>query len=357
MSKKTVLIAMSGGVDSSVSAALLKKQGYEVKGIGLKLIPEKLKEMCYVADNCCGKRGFKDAKKIAGKIGIPFFVIDVSQEFKDTVIDYFTDSYLNGLTPNPCIICNKKIKFDILLEHANSLDINYISTGHYVKNKKNNNHFELFKAEDDNKDQSYFLYNLDQKHLKKSLFPMGKFKKTETKKIARKYNLPVGNREESQDICFIQKGNYDKFVEEFTEKEIPPGPIKNSQGKQIGTHKGFIRYTIGQRRGLGISHSHPLYVSDIIPEKNTIIASPREEVSQKKLKVNNLSWINEPPSKDVFNASVKIRLNHNSAKATIKHKKNKATLEFKEAQWAITPGQATVFYKGDKVLGGGVISS
>jgi len=356
MSKKSVLVAMSGGVDSSVSAAILKEKGVKVTGIGLRLLDEKIKKIQNVAEGCCGKEGFKDAKNVAGKLGIPFFILDASRKFKKTVVDYFINSYLSGYTPNPCIVCNEKIKFDILLDHAKSLGIDYIATGHYCLIRKRNKEFNLYKGRDIKKEQSYFLYTLNQGHLKKILFPVGNLLKSETRKLARKYRLPVADKKESQDICFLENKGYDKFLESFIGKKIKKGPIKDQKGMRIGTHNGFIRYTVGQRRGLGMSNPYPLYVSRILPEENTLVAGAKKDILRKKLNLEKLNWVNHPPLGETFRAFVKIRSNHTPSAARIFLDKKKAIVKFDKAQFAITPGQAAVFYINNKLIGGGWIA-
>ncbi|MCK4453827.1 tRNA 2-thiouridine(34) synthase MnmA [Candidatus Parcubacteria bacterium] len=372
-SKVKIVVAMSGGVDSSVAAALLKEKGFKVKGVFLKLF-----------DSDSFKESEKRAKKIAGILGIPFFVLDLRKEFKKKIIDYFIKELQQGKTPNPCVLCNKEIKFGILLKKLRELKINFdfIATGHYIKKRKVQSAklkataqnskliYKLLIAKDKNKDQSYFLWMLDQKQLKHILFPIGNYKKEEVKNLARKFKLPVFSSE-SQEICFIGK-DLDNFLR--NNFKIKKGDIINTKGKIVGEHQGLWFYTIGQRKGIGIgggpasaeaTAGKPYYVLDKNLKKNLLVVTKNEkDLYKKELKVKKINWISGKEPRLPIKVKAKIRYRHKSAIAIIipTHqcvgmKKNKVRVVFSKPQRAITQGQSVVFYQGQQLLGGGIIES
>jgi tRNA-specific 2-thiouridylase len=355
--KEKVLVAMSGGVDSSVAALLLREQGYEVIGATMRLWHE--------ADDkarpggCCSLSDVHDAKRVCDSLGIRHYVLNLEKEFKKYVVDDFVSEYLAGRTPNPCIVCNEKMKFGLLFKKMEALGLDYIATGHYACVVKSGRCFKLKKALDVKKDQSYVLYRLTQKELSKLLLPLGGITKPEIRKMAERAKLPVAHKAESQEICFV-RSNYADFLSGYVPdaaKKIKPGPIVNMSGKVIGKHKGFPYYTIGQRSGLGISHPVPLYVVKIDPERNTLVAAEKDAVYSKKVLVGSLGWVNGKPKKFPFSCSVKIRYLHKEAPARLFAVGSGIRVEFKEPQMAITPGQSAVFYKKDTVLGGGIITA
>ncbi len=347
--KQRVLVAMSGGVDSSVAAALLKKQGYDVSGIFMRL-------------NNFSKKSEQDAKKVVKKLDIPFYVWDFRKEFKNKVVDYFIDEYKCGHTPNPCVKCNKVIKFGILLEKAKKMGFDYLATGHYarlrreIRNSKSEIRnvpiFKLLKAKDEQKDQSYFLWQLNQKQLSRVLFPIGDYKKEEIRKIAKKMKLPVFDKKDSQEVCFIHNTDLRGYFKMriHTDK----GAIKTVGGKKIGEHEGLAYYTIGQRRGIKISYNKPLYVIAKDYKKNVLIVSENEkDLFKKEIIVGGVKWIS---NSFIGKCQVKIRNTAKPSAANIKKiGGNKAKIVFKIPQRAIAPGQSAVFYNGNKLLGGGII--
>lgn len=349
-----IVVAMSGGVDSSVAAMLLKKQGHDVIGISMKLWP---KEECgfYRPTSCCSLEAIADARLVSEKLGFPFYVLDFHKEFKKEVIDYFTSEYLRGRTPNPCILCNEKIKFGILLKKARELNARYVATGHYAnivfdaKNKR----YVLKEGRDRRKDQSYVLFSLTQNQLSKILLPLGTLTKDRVRRLARNYKLAIYDKPESQEICFVQD-DYEKYLKKRFKDKIREGPIIDKNGNTLGTHKGIPFYTIGQREGLGIAYKHALYVIRIDKDKNTIVVGPKESRFFKKLLVGNLNWIAQP-GKKYLRCKVKIRSQHVKANARLYLKESKVKVEFDEPQESPTPGQAAVFYSKNIVLGGGWI--
>jgi len=349
------LVAMSGGVDSSVAAALLKEKGYQVSGVKMKIwdgeiLPEEgTRHACYGPGE---EEDIEDARKVSQILGIPFYTLDLKKEYKVEVLDYFYHEYLSGRTPNPCLRCNHKVKFGALLRKArdSGIEFDYFATGHYarVNYSKNRHRYLLKKAKDSDKDQSYFISSLSQEQLGRSLFPIGDYTKDEVRNIARDFGLGIDNKPESQDFV---AGGYRSLV-----KAAQPGPILNKQGDILGEHRGIPFYTIGQRKGLGIANKEPLYVTDIDPETNAITVSTREEVYQDELIASGLNWIAIEKLEQPIKVRARIRYVHQEAEATVTPiNKDKVYVKFNEPQMAITPGQAVVFYQGDVVVGGGTI--
>lgn len=348
---------MSGGVDSSAAAALLKKEGYDVIGVTFRMWP---KEDCgsSFARACCSLEAVVRARAVAEDLNIPYYVIDLSEDFKKEVIDYFCSEYLKGRTPNPCVICNEKIKFGRLLEKALGLGADAVATGHYAKKgfNKKSGRFLLMEGRDRAKDQSYFLFSLSQEQLKRAIFPLGNFTKEKTRAMAKRLRLKTYNTAASQDICFIRDLDYADYIKEKTGVEFEAGEIVNKDGKVLGRHKGIPFYTIGQRRGLMIAHKEPLYVTGIDIKTNRIVAGPRKEVMKNSLVADRLNWIAIKSISKPVRVMARIRYNHKKAKATVtKIGEGSVRVDFNEPQAAPTPGQAVVFYDKDVVIGGGWI--
>ncbi len=357
LSSKKVVVAMSGGVDSSLAAALLKREGYNVIGVTFKTWP---KEECGASFGraCCNLEAITRARVVAEDLKIPYYVLDFSEEFKKNVIDYFCTEYLKGMTPNPCIICNGKIKFGKLLEKAHSLSAFSVATGHYVKvcSDRGGGRFLLKEGMDKSKDQSYFLFTLSQEQLEHAMFPLGDFMKDKTRAVAKRLKLKTYNTISSQDICFIQDLDYAEYIKNKTGVEIKKGEIVDRDGKALGYHKGIPFYTIGQRRGLGIAHKEPLYVTAIDIDENRIIVGPKAYVLKKSLIADRLNWIAIRKIEKPLNVMAKIRYNHKKAKATVTRVSGDSVkVDFDQPQEAPTPGQAVVFYDKNIVVGGGWI--
>lgn len=351
---KRVVIAMSGGVDSSVAACILKKSGYDLIGVSMKLWP---KDECgfHSPTSCCSLESISDARLVSEKLDIPFYVLDFHKQFEKAVINYFTDEYLNGRTPNPCILCNKKLKFGTLLSKAEELNADCVATGHYasVDYDPVTRKFLLKEGADKQKDQSYVLFSLSQRQLSKALLPLGGLTKKKVRYIAKRMGLPSYSKPESQEICFVRDSYRDYLKKRFNDR-ISPGPIVDTEGKVLGEHKGVSFYTIGQREGLGIAHKHALYVNRIDNKKNTITVGPKQKSFFKMMTVCGINWIVEP-SGTMMRAKVKIRSQHKMADAILHIASGRADVEFDEAQESPTPGQAAVFYDKGIVLGGGWI--
>jgi len=342
---------MSGGVDSSVAAAVLKEAGYDVIGATMKIWP---KESCgqEKEKSCCSLKDIEDARKVSRELDIRHYVLNLEAEFRKNVIDYFIDEYLSARTPNPCIVCNEKIKFGSLLKKAEALGCDFIATGHYARIDVNGA-CRLREAVDKTKDQSYVLFCLKQSQLKKILLPIGGLTKNEVRGKAKELGLKIHDKPDSQEICFVPDNNYAGFIKKYRNIKPWKGDIVDKSGNALGNHAGFWNFTIGQRRGLGIAHKEPLYVIGVKPEHNIVIAGTSEDVKKKSFLVKKVNWLTDVPEKEL---EVKIRYNHKKAPASIKDLAgNKAEVVFKDPQNAITPGQAAVFYDGEYVSGGGWI--
>jgi len=353
MKNKRVLVAMSGGVDSSVAAAILKESGYEVIGATMKIWP---KELCgqEKEKTCCSLKDIEDARKVSRDLGIRHYVLNLEEDFRKDVIDYFADEYFSGRTPNPCIVCNEKIKFGSLLKKAESLDCDFIATGHYARIEINYS-IRLRESADKAKDQSYVLFCLKQSRLKKILFPLGALTKNNVRLKAKELGLNVHDKPDSQEICFVPDNDYSGFIKKYRDIKPQKGDVIDSSGKALGQHAGFWNFTIGQRRGLGIAGKAPLYVIEIKPKQNIVVVGGAGDAKKKKFLVKRVNWLEKDVKKET-ELEVKIRYNHKKAKALVKDLGGDAAeIDFKEPQNAITPGQAAVFYDGEYVTGGGWI--
>ena len=345
--KKKVVIGMSGGVDSSVAALLLKQAGYDVIGVTMELWKKET------------DISIADAKQIADKLDIPFYTIDLTKEFKEYVIDNFSKQYIEGKTPNPCIECNKYLKFGLMLEKAKEMfDADFIATGHYAKiqyNKETNRYY-IEEASTIQKDQTYVLYNLTQEQLKHVLMPLGDYTKEQVRKIAEENNFITANKKDSQEICFVEDNDYAGFIEKHYNYKAKSGEFVDTKGNTYGKHKGIIHYTVGQRRGLGLSLKAPLYVKQVNPKTHEVILCPKEELFSENLTCNNINLITMDKLEQPITATVKIRYSAPKVKATlIPIDDNTIKVVFDEPQRAVTPGQAVVFYDDNIVIGGGTI--
>jgi len=353
----TVVVAMSGGVDSSTVAGMMKKEGFNVIGITLKLYDDG-KETAQ-SKQCCAGQDIMDAKRVADKLKIKHKILYYQNKFKEGVIDNFVDSYLKGETPVPCIQCNKTVKFNDLFNEAKKLNADALVTGHYVKSVTDNNITNMYRAIDENRDQSYFLFNTTREQLNFLRFPLGGMLKSETREIAKNLELNVADKPDSQDICFVPNGDYVSVISKLKPDSFKKGNIKDKNGKVLGVHDGIINFTIGQRRGIKIAAEEPLYVVDINPELNEIIVGTRKDLIKRHISLRDINLLCE---KKVFENEilVKIRSTGKLIKSKLILEKNDAKLELLEDEYGISPGQACVFYSkdkyGDKVLGGGWIS-
>jgi len=365
-----IAVAMSGGVDSSAAAAILKDQGHDLVGFTMQLWNQR--RGISVDENgeplpsrCCSLDDVYDARRVAEELGFPFYVLNLEREFEQQVVQPFVTSYLNGETPIPCVSCNSRLKFASLDRLALSLGCEKVATGHYarVEFDAEADRYRLFRGRNHQKDQSYFLWELTQEQLSRALFPLGEMSKPEVRDVARGQNLAVAEKKESQEICFVPDGDYAGFIDRYLDAEnrtdeIPgQGELVDSFGRVVGKHDGIHRFTIGQRRGIGLAAERPLYVISIDAPSNTVVVGPAEELSRNEFPAVGVNWIAPGSPEDAIRAEVRVRYRHEAAPATIVPvATGRARIVFDEPQRAITPGQATVFYRGDEVLGGGWIT-
>jgi tRNA-specific 2-thiouridylase len=349
-----VAVAMSGGVDSSIAAALLVKQGYDVLGLMLHLWSEPGPG----ADNrCCTPEAVEDARYVAHALGIPFRLLNGTRRFREHVVEYFVREYACGHTPNPCLACNRHIKFGYLLDMALSLDVDYVATGHYARVRQVGERYQLLRGIDPDKDQSYVLHMLGQKHLRHVLFPLGEYTKPQVRAMAEKFGLPVADKPESQDICFVRDQDYRRFLRTYAPEAVRPGPILDAAGQVIGQHQGLPFYTIGQRRGLGIAWSEPLYVLALDAARNALIVGPASQLGRQSLAVTEVSFVAGHPPPLPASVTTKIRYTGNEMEATLyPGDKRNLFVTLERPLRDVTPGQGAVFYQGEVVLGGGIIT-
>lgn len=358
MARGSVLVGMSGGVDSSVAAALLKRSGYEVVGITMQIWHRSSTfENAAAVQGCCTIDAVDDARRVAARLDIPYYVPNFRSEFSGAVVDDFAREYLQGRTPNPCVRCNQFVRFDGLIRMADELGIDHVATGHYarVSFDSERDEYALLKAVDERKDQSYVLHTLNQNHLRRVLFPLGAMEKRETRALAREFDLPVAEKPDSVELCFVA-GNYKDFLREQAGVSDRPGEVVDRAGRVVGQHRGVHEFTIGQRKGLGIAAPDPSYVIELRPAENQVVVGKREEAAGLGLSCSRLSFTGSRPAAR-FDAAVKVRYHSPDHAGTIRIHDDTARVEFRQPVWGIAPGQLAVFYDGDRVIGGGTIDS
>jgi tRNA-specific 2-thiouridylase len=355
MSLGRVVVAMSGGVDSSVAALLLAKEGYEVIGVTLRLWTEDRPDAAPLSRGCCTLEDINDARRVCEVIGARHYVVNAEREFRTSVVDYFLAEYERGRTPHPCIACNDLIKFDFLLKRAMAMDADFIATGHYARSVfDGDGNPTLMKAVDPSKDQSYVLFGLGQEQLRRLLLPVGWYTKADLRELARDAGLGIADKPDSQDICFIPDGDYRQFLQ--LHHEAAPGDVVDMDGNVLAQHQGVDRYTVGQRKGLGITDTKPLYVVRLEPDTRRVVIGPEAALFSPGLIADGLNWVSGSAPTEPIEANVKIRYKATEMPATLIPQGDKTQVWFAEPQRAITPGQAAVFYRGEELLGGGYIS-
>jgi tRNA-uridine 2-sulfurtransferase len=355
MKNQRVLLGMSGGVDSSVAGYLLREQGYEVVGVTMKVWPQDC--ISRAEDKCCGPQAVADARGVAHSLGIPHYVVDEADQFEQTVINYFASEYQAGRTPNPCVMCNEKLKFGNLWGKAQALDCDYIATGHYAIIEHHAHRAVLRKGVDPRKDQSYFLFSLRQPQLRRALTPLGKMQKPQIREIAHSLGMKVADKVDSQEICFVPGNDYKAFLRSHLgENEFHRGEIYDVDGNFVAEHEGIELFTIGQRKGLPGGSARPRYVVDLDPETNRVIVGDVDDLTVNEFEIDRVNWIDLDCSDEVTDVTVKIRYSHPGTAATLTLlESGRAHIRLHEAQKAVTPGQAAVFYDDDVVIGGGWI--
>jgi tRNA-specific 2-thiouridylase len=357
-----IVVAMSGGVDSSVTAALLKGEGHEVIGVTLNVWPEAAPDEATRSKACCGLSAVEDARRVADTLGIPYYVLNFRDLFREYVIADFVREYTRGRTPNPCVRCNQHVKFRPVLQRAAALGAAYVATGHYVRRDRDpaTGRYRLRKARDLSKDQSYVLFPMRQEELARTLFPLGDLTKTETRRLAEELGLPVAGKPESMEICFVPDNKYGRYVAAQAPPAAQPGPILDTQGRYLGQHPGIIHFTVGQRKGLGLTSPDPLYVVDIEPERNALVVGSDADLRCADLLADGLNLVALPRLDGPVRCRARIRYRMEEAPATLEpapeHGPDAVRLRFDSPQRAVTPGQAVVFYEGDVVLGGATIA-
>ncbi len=356
--KKKVVVGMSGGVDSSVAAYLLKEQGYEVIGVTMQIWQDEETAVREANGGCCGLSAVEDARRIAQYLQIPYYVMNFKEEFKENVIDYFVDEYLKGRTPNPCIACNRYVKWESLLQRSLAIGADYIATGHYARVKQlQNGRYAVCHSATAKKDQTYALYNLTQYQLAHTLMPVGDYEKEEIRELAQRLGLPVAQKPDSQEICFIPDNDYASFIDRQAKERVPgPGNFVTEDGNILATHKGITHYTIGQRKGLNLAMGHPVFVTRICPDTNEVVIGENEDIFTSSLCCNKVNYMGMEDLPEPRKVTAKIRYAHKASPCTIeKAGEDRIKCVFESPVRAITPGQAVVFYENDCVLGGGTI--